>query len=200
MYDRSLDIFAPHNPPSPLSLYPDRTRHRPGCGTTSGRRGTRGATRACPVFRATRTCTATACRRSTATASAAPEAAVAPGPVLAGAGLEERVMVASRGSDDATGSRRRRRRGRGCRRPSSKPSVSWTRRPGRGRGARGRAAHRLLRDRLLGAPPAPRGGRLGDDRVRGPRLGHRLERLGPRRHHRPARRLGDSAGRRASRS
>jgi uncharacterized protein YfaS (alpha-2-macroglobulin family) len=25
MYDRSLDIFAPHNPPSPLSLYPDRT-------------------------------------------------------------------------------------------------------------------------------------------------------------------------------
>ncbi len=25
MYDRSLDIFAPHTPPSPLSLYPDRT-------------------------------------------------------------------------------------------------------------------------------------------------------------------------------
>jgi uncharacterized protein YfaS (alpha-2-macroglobulin family) len=25
MYDRSLDIFAPHNPPSPLSLYPNRT-------------------------------------------------------------------------------------------------------------------------------------------------------------------------------
>jgi uncharacterized protein YfaS (alpha-2-macroglobulin family) len=25
MYDRSLDIFAPHNPPNPLSLYPDRT-------------------------------------------------------------------------------------------------------------------------------------------------------------------------------
>jgi uncharacterized protein YfaS (alpha-2-macroglobulin family) len=25
MYDRSLDIFAPHSPPSPLSLYPDRT-------------------------------------------------------------------------------------------------------------------------------------------------------------------------------
>jgi uncharacterized protein YfaS (alpha-2-macroglobulin family) len=25
MYDRSLDIFGPHNPPSPLSLYPDRS-------------------------------------------------------------------------------------------------------------------------------------------------------------------------------
>ena len=25
MYDRSLDVFAPHNPPSPLSLYPSRT-------------------------------------------------------------------------------------------------------------------------------------------------------------------------------
>jgi len=25
MYDRSLDIFAPHTPPSPLSLYPDRS-------------------------------------------------------------------------------------------------------------------------------------------------------------------------------
>jgi len=25
MYDRSLDLFAPHNPPSPRSLYPDRT-------------------------------------------------------------------------------------------------------------------------------------------------------------------------------
>lgn len=26
MYDRSLDLFAPHNPPSPLSLYPTRMR------------------------------------------------------------------------------------------------------------------------------------------------------------------------------
>ncbi len=26
MYDRSLDLFAPHQPPSPLSLYPTRTR------------------------------------------------------------------------------------------------------------------------------------------------------------------------------
>lgn len=26
MYDRSLDVFAPHNPPSPLSLYPSRIR------------------------------------------------------------------------------------------------------------------------------------------------------------------------------
>ena len=26
MYDRSLDIFAPHTPPSPLSLYPSRSR------------------------------------------------------------------------------------------------------------------------------------------------------------------------------
>jgi len=25
MYDRSLDIYGPHNPPSPLSLYPNRT-------------------------------------------------------------------------------------------------------------------------------------------------------------------------------
>lgn len=25
MYDRSLDVFAPHSPPSPLSLYPDRS-------------------------------------------------------------------------------------------------------------------------------------------------------------------------------
>ncbi len=25
MYDRSLDLFAPHNPPDPLSLYPDRS-------------------------------------------------------------------------------------------------------------------------------------------------------------------------------
>ena len=25
MYDRSLDIFAPHTPPSPLALYPNRT-------------------------------------------------------------------------------------------------------------------------------------------------------------------------------
>ena len=25
MYDRSLDAFAPHNPPNPLALYPNRT-------------------------------------------------------------------------------------------------------------------------------------------------------------------------------
>ena len=26
MYDKSLDVFAPHNPPNPLALYPSRTR------------------------------------------------------------------------------------------------------------------------------------------------------------------------------
>jgi uncharacterized protein YfaS (alpha-2-macroglobulin family) len=35
MYDRSLDIFAPHNPPQPLSLYP-RTTGTPGFDTNLG--------------------------------------------------------------------------------------------------------------------------------------------------------------------
>ena len=38
MYDRSLDIFAPHNPPNPLSLYPTRTGvswSRPSLGIAS---------------------------------------------------------------------------------------------------------------------------------------------------------------------
>ncbi len=35
MYDRSLDIFAPHSPPDPLSLYPDRT----GTGTARANLG-----------------------------------------------------------------------------------------------------------------------------------------------------------------
>jgi uncharacterized protein YfaS (alpha-2-macroglobulin family) len=39
MYDKSLDIFAPHTPPDPLALYPDRTEVRTdhaSLGATSG--------------------------------------------------------------------------------------------------------------------------------------------------------------------
>ncbi|MCP4659477.1 MAG: hypothetical protein GY856_29065, partial [bacterium] len=35
MYDRSLDIFAPHQPVDPITLYPDRTA-TPGVGTSLG--------------------------------------------------------------------------------------------------------------------------------------------------------------------
>ena len=45
MYDRSLDVFAPHRPPSPLSLYPNRAtavdvarQPRPGAGAVAHER------------------------------------------------------------------------------------------------------------------------------------------------------------------
>ncbi|HPS79534.1 MAG TPA: alpha-2-macroglobulin family protein, partial [Thermoanaerobaculaceae bacterium] len=41
MYDRSLDVFAPHNPPSPLSFYPSHLTPvmlQPSLGQTSGQR------------------------------------------------------------------------------------------------------------------------------------------------------------------
>ena len=189
MYDRSLDIFAPHRPPRLTGLYP----YRAGAPAWDSVLGT-----------------------AMTMLSFEDDWRLIPGyPHLpAGRALlarrlrHRRARAAVRRRGRRRGCRRRRdgrgrpanqhaqpqcheggeRRSRTAREVEGKRRRAGTGDDHRGGRAADRAADELRRDRLLAAAPPDGRGRHGHDRVHRARLGHGLARLRPRRHPRPRRR------------
>ena len=177
MYDRSLDIFAPHTPPSPISLYPSRT-------AIGQLQSTLGAARQAwnwsqgfadvpgyPYLATDRLITLDgygiggmgvryhmAGKGDFLAAQRMPSSVAATEAVVGDAREEDRVALKKEAADTPAERCGRRRRG---------------------------AERGLLGDRLLRAPSAAGRRRLGDGGVRGAGLGDRVEPVGPCRHQRP---------------
>ncbi len=197
MYDRSLDAFAPHNPPSPLSLWP----YRAASDSLTANLAAGSARWLYYEHDIGSPPTLTEDRLQFLDSYG-----------IGGPGSGRRFM---RGDDDAIGECARDVGGGACRAPGSAGQKGghgsrWRqhRREGlpagqgkkRGRGGQagfGRshpASRELLRDRLLEAAAPDRAGRLCHHRVRGARFRHLLEGLGARGHDRPAGRLDEQGG------
>ena len=189
MYDRSLDLFAPHNPPAIPALYPSRA----GASTSRANLGrptpaTARTTTSCP-------CRATRASRGTSSSSTAATASVGPGRGYKG-GVEGGIvaemaampmaapppapamksMAANAPSDQASRDEKKdKEEANAVTAPAEAPATEIT--------------LQLRRDGLLAAA-APHGSRrLGVHRVHRARFGDLVERLGARGHQGPEGRL-----------